>query len=163
MAKRPQATKPVAKKPAKRLVREHASWTIKSVPVRIRMLALNRANAQDQTLAEWVSEAVEKLAAAQSGMVIPPDDGADRHLRSPPMEVDLPGMAQAILAITEAARAAGTQPPATLAKQATTTVQLYMRTAREAIVPPKKRKPKLIEGSKVIEAAGEAKHDRGIR
>lgn len=112
---------------------EATPWTIKSMPVEVRQKAVKAANAQDQTMAEWLVEAVNRLADQQANnLIMPPDSGKptgkpDTHTLP---EFDLNGFAHAVNASVAAMVAAGGQPPLSLGRDAVATVRYYARAAR---------------------------------
>jgi hypothetical protein len=116
-----------------------APWTIKAVPVEIRQKAVKAAHAQDQTMAQWLVDAVNLLADRQAGnQVIPPGKPAP-DVRANLSGIDLPGLAAMVEATTHAAIAAGSAPPKSLSRDAAATTRAYMRAARG--LPPKQTTP----------------------
>jgi hypothetical protein len=99
-------------------------------------------------MAEWMADAVHKLAGEQAGMVIPPKTEEDRqpHPDDHILNLDLVGIAAAIQASLEAHKAVGKNPPASLARDSASTVRLYLRVARGLPEKaPGSRRPKTIE------------------
>ncbi len=105
-----------------------ASWTIKSVPVEIRQKAGKAANAQGQTMAQWLGDAVNRLADQQANNAVLPPDAAPRTVALP--SVDLAGLAAALTATVGAYAAAGRAPPLALGREASATLRRYMRGVR---------------------------------
>lgn len=106
-----------------------APWTIKGMPIEVRQKAVKAANAQDQTVAAWMTEAVNRLANQQAGnQVIPPGKPERPHAALP--EIDLAGFAQAVAATVQAIQAAGGTPPKALGREAAATLRVHMRAAR---------------------------------
>lgn len=118
---------------------ETAPWTIKSVPVETRQMAVRAAQAQDQTMGEWIAVAVERMANQQAtNLVLPPGEQSHAPIVSwePTSALDLAGIAAAIQATLAAAQAASSEPPKGLAREAATTIRAYLRAARG--LPPRK-------------------------
>ncbi|HTI81795.1 MAG TPA: hypothetical protein VL614_15205 [Acetobacteraceae bacterium] len=108
-----------------------ASWTIKSMPIETRQRAVKAAHAQDQTMAEWMVDAVNRLADQQAGnQVIPPGKPDPQRRAAELPDIDLQGLANAISATVGAIQAAGGKPPLSLGRDASATLRLYMRAAR---------------------------------
>jgi hypothetical protein len=107
-----------------------ANWTIKAVPVGTRLKAVRCAQAADQTVGEWIAEAVERMAHQQANMVLPPAEPPGRDAPAPSPWIDLPGLAAALQATAALAAAAGMPPPRGLAREASATLRQYMRAAR---------------------------------
>jgi hypothetical protein len=106
-------------------------WTIKAVPVETRQKAVRAAYAQGVVMAEWITDAVNRLADQQAGnLVIPPGKPEMPQQREAMPSIDLMGLAAAIEATVTAAEAAGRKPPAGLAREAAATVRQAMRAAR---------------------------------
>jgi hypothetical protein len=127
---------------------ETAPWTIKSVPIAIRQAAVRAAQAQDQTVAQWVSEAVSRLANQQAGnLVIPPDEPDPAPIPAP--GVDLTGLAAALNAAVSATLAAGGTPSKALGRDATATLRRVMRAARG--LPDRQTRPRNRQTTKLIE------------
>lgn len=110
---------------------ESASWTIKSMPVDVRHRAVKAAHAQDQTMAEWLVDAVTRLADQQAGnRVIPPGKPAQERRPVEMPDIDLTGLAEALNATVAATQASGDTPPKSLGRDAAATLRRYMRAAR---------------------------------
>jgi hypothetical protein len=130
---------------------ETAPWTIKAVSIETRQMAVKAAHAQDQTMAQWLGDAVVRLANQQAGnLVIPPG----KPEAMPPAQlpdVDLAGLAAAINASVAATLAAGGIPSRSLGRDAAATLRRYMRAARglpeRQTIPRNRQTSKLIEGS----------------
>ena len=93
---------------------DKASWTIKSVPVEVRKLAVACAAKQDQTMAEWLERAVRNQANLEAGErilppvprpsglpVVPPADAALEEAPGMGELADLMQAAQALAAAAE--------------------------------------------------------------
>ena len=114
-----------------------APWTIKSVPVETRQKAVKAAHAQDQTMAQWLVDAVNRLADRQAeNQVIPPGKPAQNQQANLP-DIDLAGLAaaisatgQALAATGQALAAAGTTPSKSLGREAAATLRHYIRAVR---------------------------------
>ena len=107
-----------------------APWTIKSVPVETRQKAVKAAHAQDQTMAQWLVDAVNRLADRQAeNQVIPPGKPAQNQQANLP-DIDLAGLAAAISATGQALAAAGTTPSKSLGREAAATLRHYIRAVR---------------------------------
>jgi hypothetical protein len=116
---------------------ERAAWTVKSMPVEARKLALACAQRQDETLAVWLERAVRNQASLEAGQqVLPPEP---RHaspsrttLSIPPRVVvpDTSGLADLLRATVETARAADVPVPKAVARHAAALATAQLRAAR---------------------------------
>lgn len=109
---------------------EASPWTVKSMPVAIRQKALKAANAADQTMAEWLVDAVNLLADRQSNNQIMPPESGKPTVKPELPEFDLQGFAQAVNSAVAAMVAGGGKPPLSLGRDAVATVRHYARAAR---------------------------------
>jgi len=100
------------------LEEDKASWTIKSVPVETRKLAVACAANQGQTMAEWLAKAVRTQANLEAGeRVLPPAPRPGDALAAwapVPSIIGLGGLADLMQAAREIAEAGrGADPKAT--------------------------------------------------
>lgn len=105
-----------------------APWTIKSVPIEIRQKAVKAANAQGQTMAQWLADAVNRLADQQANNAIIPPSKPPAPMPLP--EIDLAGLGSALQAVTAAYQASCTVMPKSLGREAATTLRRYLRAVR---------------------------------
>ncbi len=120
---------------------ETSPWTVKAVPIETRKRAVRAANAQGVSMADWLTDAVNRLADQQAGnLVMPP--GKPEQPRPPESTpaIDLLGLAAVIEATVSAHEAAGRKVPAGMAIEACATLRLAMRTARG--LPARQTKPR---------------------
>lgn len=118
---------------------DKAAWTIKSVPVETRKLAVACATKAGQTMAEWIASAVQDRANREAGnRIIPPlaVPGAGRALvpiagpAAPLVPVDMAGLAGMLGAVQAMATAAEVPIPKATARHAVALVTAQLRAAR---------------------------------
>lgn len=120
---------------------DRAAWTIKSVPVETRKLAVACATKQGVTMAEWLDRAVRNQATLEAGeRVLPPVPRAAsvpalaRPLQ-PVQHVGLGELAGLMQAAQAVAAAAGVAIPKATARHALALTTAQLRSARG--LPPK--------------------------
>lgn len=130
---------------------ETSPWTIKAVPIETRKRAVRAANAQGVNMADWLTDAVNRLADQQAGnLVIPPGKpDAPREPEAMPA-IDLHGLAAAIEATVAATQAAGRTPSIGLAREAAATIRHAMRAARG--LPARQTKPRSGQTTPLLES-----------
>jgi hypothetical protein len=143
---------------------DKASWTIKSVPVDVRKLAVACAAKQDQTMAEWLERAVRNQANLEAGeRILPPASRAASLPAVLPLGaavVDAPDigeLADLMQAAQALAAAADVPMPKAMARHALALVTAQLRAARG--LPAKQPRRTRHENGQTIEA--EAKFTRG--
>jgi len=114
---------------------DKAAWTIKSVPVATRKLAVACAGRADVTMAEWLDRAVRNQANLEAGeRVLPPAPrpaaGLPAVVPGPAVLVDLGGLADLMHAAHEVAEAAGVPMPKVTARHALALATAQLRAAR---------------------------------
>ncbi|WP_428485954.1 hypothetical protein [Rhodopila sp.] len=120
---------------------DQAPWTIKAVPIETRQKALKAAHAQDQTMAQWLTDAVDRLADQQAAnLVIPPGKPEAKPAVTP--DIDLADFAAAVNAAVGATLAAGGKPPKALGRDAAAMIRQYARAARG--LPPQRTRGQTI-------------------
>jgi hypothetical protein len=139
---------------------ERASWTIKSVPVETRKLAIACASRQGQTMAEWLTRAVRNQAHLEAGeRVLPPAPRPAGALTVPgapwaPVAVpELGALADLMQAARAIAEAAGVPIPKATARHALALTTAQLRAARG--LPPKTPRQTKHENGQTIEDEGE--------
>lgn len=111
-------------------------WTIKSMPEVASRRATECARRNDQTAAEWLTEAINAYADRQANTAVIPPVGPGLPAPLPafsgsaPAPVDLHGLADALRATAEAATASGKPLPAGLVREASALLREQIRTAR---------------------------------
>jgi hypothetical protein len=135
----------------------NAPWQIKAFPTTLRTKVTRAARKADQTMAEWLVEAVKaKLEPPAKPptpppppppqLLLPAPDPPALPVEPPPLpDIDFAALAQAIHEARALFEAAGLPPPATLAKGYATTLCEHMRRTRRK---PQRRPPLLLEGPK---------------
>ena len=110
---------------------ESAPWQIKAMPVSTREKAVRYARMRGETMAEWVSRAVDTQASIEDGdRVLPPGEPEQTTQVAGP---DLHALAAALQTMQEAramAEAAGLPVPRSLARAAFALVRQSARKAR---------------------------------
>lgn len=119
---------------------ERAPWTIKSVRVETRKLAIASAAKEGLTMAEWLDRAVRHQADLDRGnQVIPPGQPGQSITRFAPVQppdetgkptMDLAGLADALRAVATVAGAAEMPVPKSLAREASALLRQQIREAR---------------------------------
>ena len=119
---------------------ERAPWTIKSVSVETRKLAVASAAKEGVTMAEWLDRAVRHQAELDKGnQVIPPGLPGQSVARFDPVQppdgtgkpaMDLSGLADALRAVATVAGAADMPVPKSLAREASALLRQQIREAR---------------------------------
>jgi len=139
------------------LEEDKASWTIKSVPVETRKLAVACAAKQGQTMAEWLAKAVRTQANLEAGeRVLPPAPRPGDALAAwapVPSVIGLGGLADLMQAAREIAEAAGVPIPKATARHALALTTAQLRAARG--LPPKQTRPR---NGQTIDDEGEFAH-----
>jgi hypothetical protein len=117
-----------------------APWTIKSVKVETRKLAVDSAMKQGITMAEWLDRAVRNQANLDKGnQVIPPGQTGQTLARPDPVQLptptgklpmDLAGLADALRAVAALTEAAAMPVPKALAREAAGLLRQQIREAR---------------------------------
>lgn len=130
---------------------DKAPWTIKSVDVGVRKMAVKCALHRGETMAEWLARAVRAQANVEAGdQVIPPSQpdsppmvGLNGQSRHPLGMTDL---AETMRAAAMMAEASGVPAPKTAARHAFAILTATLREARG--LPPVRRRERqrLIEG-----------------
>lgn len=119
---------------------ERAPWTIKSVSVETRKLAVASAAKEGVTMGEWLDRAVRNQASLDRGnQVIPPGQTGKSVTRFAPVQppdemgkppMDLAGLADALRAVATIAGAADMPVPKALAREASALLRQQIRAAR---------------------------------
>lgn len=119
---------------------ERAPWTIKSVRIETRKLAVASAAKEGVAMAEWLDRAVRHQAEFDKGnQVIPPRQPGQAVARFAPVQppdqtgkpaVDLAGLADALRAVATVAGAADMPVPKALAREASALLRQQIREAR---------------------------------
>src|SRR4051794_14418354 len=114
---------------------DKAAWTIKSVPVETRKLAVACATKAGLTMAEWLALAVEDRANREAGnRVIPPkatDPGKATMAPAPALQAeDMASLAGMLGAVQGMAAAADVRIPKATARHAVALVTAQLRAAR---------------------------------
>lgn len=134
---------------------DKASWTIKSVPVETRKLAVACAAKAGENMAEWLARAVRNQAKLEAGeRVIPPSRPVTNGAMVPvpfAMPVDLGELAELMTAAQAVAEAAGVPIPKATARHALALTTAQLRAARG--LPPKRSRQTGAENGQTI--AGE--------
>lgn len=136
---------------------DKASWTVKSVPVETRKLAVACATKQGETMAEWLGRAVRNQANLEAGeRILPPLPRQTASLPVPVLgsagPVDLEVLADLMQAAQAVAAAADVAIPKATARHALALVTAQLRAARG--LPPKTRRQTSPENGQTIEAQG---------
>lgn len=135
---------------------DKASWTVKSVSVETRKLAVACAAKQGQTMAEWLARAVRNQANLEAGeRVMPPAArraGVDLvHVPGPALAMDLGELADLMQATQAVAEAAGVPIAKATARHALALVTAQLRAARG--LPPKRQRQTSPETGQTIDSA----------
>lgn len=119
---------------------ERAPWTVKSVNVETRKLAVASATKEGVTMAEWLDRAVRNQADLDKGnQIIPPGQPKQSVARFAPAQppdgtgkpaMDLSGLADALRAVATIAGAAAMPVPKSLAREALALLRQQIREAR---------------------------------
>ena len=118
---------------------ERAPWTIKSVSVETRKLAVASAAKQGVTMAEWLDRAVRNQANLdKENQVIPPSQTGQtlipfapvQLLEQPGKPMDLAGLADALRAVATITEAAAMPISKSLAREASALLRQQIREAR---------------------------------
>lgn len=140
---------------------DKASWTIKSVPIETRKLAIACATKQDMTMAEWLVRAVRNQANLEAGeRVLPPPAPRQTGNGLPAVQASLPALphvdlgelADLMQAAQAVADAAGVPVPKSTARHALALTTAQLRAARG--LPPKARRQTGPENGQTIEGEG---------
>jgi len=123
---------------------ERAPWTIKSVRVETRKLAVASAAKEGVPMAEWLDRAVRHQADLDRGnQVIPPGQPGQSITRFAPVQppdqmgkLDLAGLADALRAVATVAGAAEMPVPKALAREASALLRQQIRAARGLLGKP---------------------------
>lgn len=135
---------------------DKAAWTIKSVPVEVRKLAVACAAKQGETMAEWLTRAVRNQANLEAGeRVLPPARTASglpavRSTSTPDtgLPVDMTELADLMQAALAVSQAADVPMPKTTARHALMLVTAQLRSARG--LPPKRLRQTQPENGQTI-------------
>jgi hypothetical protein len=136
---------------------DKASWTIKSVPVEVRKLAVACAAKQDQTMAEWLERAVRNQANLEAGerilppiVVRPSAVAAVPGSPGPAVPHDMAALADLMQAAQAMAEAAEVALPKATARHALALLTAQLRAARG--LPTKQPRQTRHENGQTIEA-----------
>lgn len=122
------------------------------MPVETRKRAVDAAASQDQTMAEWLTEAVNRKADQQAGnLVLPPGKPDKPEPAEPAPGIDLAGLGAAIQATVAAAAISGAKLPKGVAREAAATIRHAMRRARG--LPDRQTKPRNGQTIQLIESS----------
>lgn len=139
---------------------DKASWTIKSVPVETRKLAVAAATRAGESMGVWIERAVRTQSAIEAGDRILPPLPTSRTSRMPavvpaPVVLDmgaLAGLADLMQAAEALAEAAEVPVPKATARHALALVTAQLRAARG--LPEKRRRQTSIENGQTIDGEG---------
>ncbi len=113
---------------------EKAAWTIKSVPVETRKLAIASAAKAGLSMGEWVVAAVRNQANLESGeRILPPSSSHSRNIPAPAASgppVDMLALAELMRATQSFAQGAGVPIPKATARHAVAWTTTALRAAR---------------------------------
>lgn len=116
---------------------DKAPWTVKSVPVEVRKLAVASASKAGETMAIWLAKAVRNQANLEAGeRILPPaprsasGSASALSVVTPRPPVDMAGLADLMQAAVSAAQAAGVPLSKTVARQAMALTNAQLRQAR---------------------------------
>jgi hypothetical protein len=135
---------------------DKAAWTIKSVPIETRKLAVACATKQGDTMAAWLVKAVRNQANLEAGeRVLPPANQVNLPavrlpaLTDPAVTVDMGELAELMQAAQAVAQAAGVPIPKATARHAIALTTAQLRAARG--LPPKRPRQTSHENGQTIE------------
>ena len=136
---------------------DKASWTIKSVPVETRKLAVACASRAGETMAEWLVKAVRNQANLEAGeRVLPPARSAASLPARPAYALPPPDLGE-LAGLMDAARtiaaAADVPIPKATARHALALMQAQLRAARG--LPPLARRQTRPKNGQTIDGAAE--------
>jgi hypothetical protein len=133
---------------------DKTAWTIKSVPVATRKLAVACAIKRDVTMGEWLVPAVRNQANLEAGELVIPPPNPTQSLPSPSGSVttDLSSLAELMRAAQALAEAAGVSVPKATARHALALTSAQLRQARG--LPPKRIRQTDRENGQTIDGDG---------
>lgn len=131
-------------------------WTIKGMPVAVRKRATECAQRLDETVAEWMTRAVNRQADMEArNVVIPPGKPEANRVAQEPVsmpQLDLAGLGAAVQAVTAAYQAAGAKVPRAIGREAKATIEHYLRGMRG--LPPRQTGRRNGQTAPLIEGEG---------
>lgn len=137
---------------------QRAAWTIKSVDVEVRKLAVACALKTGETMAQWIARAVRNQAGLETGTSVMPPAAppASRALAvasraaAPMPVIDMAGLSSLLATVQALAAASGTPIPRGTTRHALALVRDQLRAARGLPVSPV-RSPKAKSGQTLSE------------